>query len=440
MKIIEGFTPAKAALTRKPLAELYAVSPAIKGKLQEMFATGDPAEVVRQIVNRVRREGDAALIDYTRQIDGIELASPELDKEKIKSAYREVDDALVAALRLAAGRIRAFHSAQKENIGREFTIQGLSQLVRPLERVGVYAPGGTAPYPSTVLMTAVPAKVAGVQEVVLVTPPNADGAVPPLVAVAADIAGVDRVFPVGGAQAIAALAFGTESVPKVDKICGPGNVFVVLAKKLVFGAVAIDGLQGPSEVLIIADEMADPGYCAADLLAQAEHDPLASSILVTTSRRLAEAVNREVERQMEGLSRRGIAAESLKNQGLIAVVADINEALELANTYAPEHLSLMVDGADTYLDRITNAGCVFTGNRATVMLGDYIAGPSHALPTGGTARFSSPLSVADFIKFINVVGIDEAGLQKLGPVAAAIARAEGFTAHARAVEKRLEKG
>ncbi|MCK4697137.1 MAG: histidinol dehydrogenase, partial [Dehalococcoidia bacterium] len=243
----------------------------------------------------------------------------------------------------------------------------------------------------------------------------------------------------GGAQAIAALAFGTASIPKVDKICGPGNIFVVLAKKLVYGVVDIDGLQGPSEVIIVADGTADPGYCAADLLAQAEHDPLASAILITTSPRLADEVDREVERQLAGLSRRAIAAESLKTGGRIVVVASIDEAIELANLYAPEHLCLVGDDAAGWVDKVSNAGCVFVGGQSTVVLGDYVAGPSHVLPTGGTARFSSPLSVADFIKFINLVGLDEADVRRLGPAAAAIARAEGFEAHARAMEKRLEE-
>jgi histidinol dehydrogenase len=286
-------------------------------------------------------------------------------------------------------------------------------------------------------MTAIPARVAGVNEVILVTPPSLNGTVPPATLVAADIAGVDRVFCVGGAQAIAALAFGTESIPKVDKICGPGNVFVVLAKKMVYGIVDIDGLQGPSEVLIVADETATPEYCAADLLAQAEHDPLASVILITTSQPFADEVNREVTQQLEGLSRRAIAAESL-SKGIIAVVASIDEAIELANLYAPEHLNLMIKGAASCVDRISNAGCVFVGENSTVVLGDYVAGPSHVLPTGGTARFSSPLNISDFIKFINVVAVDEADLKQLGQAASIIAKAEGFDAHARAVEKRLK--
>jgi histidinol dehydrogenase len=358
-------------------------------------------------------------------------------RQEIASAYDEVSPELVAALKLAAERIRAFHGEQKSSLGRGFSSQGVGQLVRPLERVGVYAPGGIAPYPSTVLMTAVPARVAGVGEVILATAPKDGGTVPAPTLVAADIAGVSRVFRVGGAQAIAALALGTKTIPRVDKICGPGNIFVVIAKKLLYGEVDIDGLQGPSEVFIIADGEADPEYCAADLLAQAEHDPLAQVVLVTTSQPLASEVNREIERQMEDLPRSATAAESLKDRGKIVVVASIEEAIVLANLYAPEHLCLMVEQAGAYVDRISNAGCIFVGGRSTVALGDYVAGPSHVLPTGGTARYGSPLNVADFIKFMSLIDFEAADLRELGRAAVTIARAEGFEAHARAVEKRL---
>ena len=437
MEIIKGFSLVKPLLARQPLAELYSVSTAVKHRLREMFDTEDPEQAVRQIISGVRRGGDTALVDYTLKIDGVNLTSLEISKEQVSNASREVSQELVSALKLAAERISSFHNMQKDNFHKEFSVRGLGQLIRPLERVGVYVPGGTASYPSTVLMTAIPAKVAGVKEVVLVTPPSG-GFVPPATLVAADIAGVNRIFSVGGAQAIAALAFGTDSIPRVDKICGPGNIFVTLAKKLVYGVVAIDGLQGPSEVLIIADETANPKYCALDLLAQAEHDPLASAILVTTSQQLAAEVAKEVEQQLKDLERQAIAAESLENRGMIAVVSSLDEAIELANLYAPEHLCLMVDRADTYIDKITNAGCIFVGEKATVALGDYVAGPSHALPTGGTARFSSPLNVADFIKFTSLVSVDEADLQQLGKVTSVIARAEGLEAHARAVEGRLE--
>ncbi|MFC2056132.1 histidinol dehydrogenase [Chloroflexota bacterium] len=425
MRIIEGFESAKSMLSRQALTK-------------EVFSGDDQEQTVRLIVNDVRDRGDSALFDYTEKFDAVRLTSLEVDKEQINRAYREVDPELLSALKLAAERINSFHRAQKDSIRGGAAKPESGQLVRPLERVGVYVPGGTASYPSTVLMTAIPAKVAGVKEIILVTPPRQQGSVPPLTLVAADIAQVDRIFSIGGAQAIAALAFGTESIPGVDKICGPGNIFVVLAKKLVYGIVGIDGLQGPSEVVIIADETANPEYCAADLLAQAEHDPLSSAILLTTSRQVADEVNQEVARQLEGLSRQTIAAESLESSGLIGVVATVDEAIELANLYAPEHLCLMVDKAVSYIDRISNAGCIIVGEKSTVVLGDYVAGPSHVLPTGGTARFSSPLNVSDFIKLTSVVNIDKTNLKKLGRAAQALASAEGLEAHARAIEKRLE--
>ena len=429
MVIIEGFQAAKAALSRLSRSAL----------MRETPDAGDREQVVRQIVEGVRSRGDAALFDHTLKFDGVKLTSLEVTKEQIAGAYREVDSEVVSALKLAAERIRSFYTIQKKEFLSGVTKSGSGQLVHPLGRVGVYAPGGTASYPSTVLMAAIPARVAGVKEVILVTPPGLNGAVPPSTLVAADMAGIDHLFSVGGAQAIAALAFGTDSIPGVDKVCGPGNIFVVLAKKMVYGAVDIDGLQGPSEVLIIADGTANPDYCAADLLAQAEHDPLASAILIATSRGLADEVNQRIEQQLKDLPRQSIATESLNNRGKIVVVNDVDEAIELANLYAPEHLCLMVDRASSYLDKVSNAGCIFIGGNSTVVLGDYVAGPSHVLPTGGTARFSSALNIMDFIKFMNLVNIDRADLNQMGWAAATIARAEGFEAHARAVEKRLEE-
>jgi histidinol dehydrogenase len=419
LKILKGFKLAEEVLSRRASTEFYdnSLEPEVK-----------------EIVDEVRGGGDAALFGFTLKFDRVKLSSLEVTNEQIKDAYRQADDELISALKLAADRIGSFHQKQKDSLFKE----SAGQLVRPLERVGVYAPGGTAAYPSTVLMTAVPARIAGVGEVILTTPPRPDGVVSPATLVAADIAGVNRVFSVGGAQAIAALAFGTESVPAVDKICGPGNIFVVLAKKLVYGVVDIDGLPGPSEVVIIADETANPAYCAADLLAQAEHDPLASAILITTSKRLADDVNREIEQQLKELERRAIAAESLLKQGVIAVVADIDEAIKLANLYAPEHLCLMIKGADALVERLVNAGCIVIGDSATVVLGDYIFGPSHVLPTGATARFASPLNVLDFVKLTSLLNVDKTALKKLGKAAAIIARAEGLEAHARAVEKRLK--
>ncbi len=442
MLIIEGFEKAKKKLSRQVPNEFYPTSLTLELKPKKLPAR-DKAELdVRQIIDSVREHGDSALFEYTSKFDRIELtpAKIEITKEQISRAYREVDSELpelVKALKLAAERIRSFHQAQMDGIRGMAAMPGLGQLMRPLERIGLYIPGGTVAYPSTVLMTAIPARVAGVQEVIMVTPPRSDGAVAPSILAAADIAGVDRIFSVGGAQAIAALAFGTKSIPKVDKICGPGNIFVTLAKRLVYGVVDIDGLQGPSEVLIIADGGANPEYCAADLLAQAEHDPLASAILITTSPRLAEEVNLEVEQQLRDLNRKAIAAESLANTGWIFVVGNMDEAIKLANLYAPEHLCLAVDKADTYIDKVANAGCIFIGENSPVVLGDYVAGPSHVLPTGGTARFSSPLNIIDFIKLTSVVNIDKVSLKELGKAASIIARAEGLEAHAKAVEKRL---
>jgi histidinol dehydrogenase len=440
LKVIDGFKSAKSVLSRQVPVESYPLSMVLAQRVKELFGTDDPELAVKQVINQVRTRGDNALIEYTMRIDGVKLDSLEVSEDEVDSAYQEVDPELVSALKLAADQVRSFYLNQKRylwNGGSSWL--NSTQLIRPLERIGAYVPGGTASYPSTVFMTVIPAKVAGVKEVILVTPPREHGKVPPLTLVAADIAEVDRIFSVGGAQAIAALAFGTESIPRVDKICGPGNIFVVLAKKLVYGVVDIDGLQGPSEVLIIADEAATAEYCAADILAQAEHDPLASAIIITTSQRLADDVNREVTEQLKFLSRQAIASECLASMGIIAVVDKVDEAVELANLYAPEHLCLMVDNAASYVDKVTNAGCIFVGENSSVVLGDYVAGPSHVLPTGGTARFSSPLNIGDFIKIIDLVNVDEVSLKRLGRAASTIALAEGLDAHARAIEKRLEK-
>lgn len=398
-----------------------------------------PVEAVERIINEVSSKGDTALLDYARRLDKVELERLQVTREEISGAYSRVDKELVAALNMAAERVRFFHLSQRRQGGVNFIEGGLGQVIIPLEKVGIYVPGGTASYPSTVLMTAIPAKVAGVAEVIVVTPPQKGGVVSPATLVAADIAGVDSVFKVGGAQAIAALAFGTESIPKVDKICGPGNIFVTLAKKLVYGKVDIDGLFGPTETVVVADDSANPVYCAADLLAQAEHDSLASAILITTSLELARRVEREVERQLTLLERQEIASASLRNQGGIIVVDSMEEAIGLVNYYAPEHVSLMVREAWFYLGKIKNAGGIFLGESSPEALGDYIAGPSHVMPTGGTARFSSALSVEDFSKITSLVALDRASLQKLGAAAAVIARAEGLSGHAEALEVRLEE-
>ena len=397
-----------------------------------------PEEVVAKILSDVKTRGDTAVIDYTARFDRCRVSSMEVKAEQIKAAYNTIEPELLEAFKLASRRIRKFHQEQKELVWRGVEGKEWGQLVRPLDKVGLYAPGGTAALASTVLMIAIPPKVAGVKELILATPPGPDGSVPPLMLAAADIAGVDRVFAMGGAQAIGAMAYGTQSVPKVDKICGPGNSFVVLAKKAVFGQVDIDALQGPSEILVIADESAKAEYCAADLLAQAEHGQLSHAVLLTTSPRLAQEVRKELDQQSLLLPRQQIASESLKNNGVIVILDSIEEAIELANLFAPEHLELVVKNAETYLNRVQNAGCVFLGEYSTEPIGDYIAGPNHSLPTGGTARFSSPLNILDFMKIIDVVKMDRDGVQKLGPAAMLIARAEGLEGHARAIEKRLK--
>ena len=422
MKIIEGFNKAKKLLDRQtPKALEYKQEAA-----------------VRQIINDVRQRGDKALFELTEKFDGAKLTTLEVKPAKIKAAYKKVDTKLMDAMKLAAERIGNFHQMQKERTLQTYTHGKTGWLVRPLERVGVYAPGGTASYPSTVLMTAIPAKVAGVREVVLVTPPAKDGSISPAILIAADIAGVNRIFSVGGAQAIAAMAFGTESVPRVDKICGPGNIYVFLAKKLVYGVVGIDGLQGPSEVVVIADETANADYCASDLLAQAEHGGLSSAIMITNSGNLAEKVAKSIVEQLKTLSRRAIIKKSLTNNGMIVVVKNMAEAVELTNLYAPEHVLLLVRPNTTYEEQITNAGCIIYGQQATVAMSDYVSGPSHTLPTEGTARFSSPLNVLDFLKITNVSSVGDTLISRAGAAAITIARAEGLDAHAQAIELRMK--
>ncbi len=439
MRIVDGFKEAKALLQRGMATEKDEVSKILQEKLVQIFDTAEPEEAVKQVIRDVQKRGDNALFDYTLKIDGVELDSLEVDREQVEEAMMQVDSRLMNALKLAAEKIYLFHEKQYQVLKDGVKKLGFNTLMRPLERVGIYAPGGSASYRSTVLMTAIPARIAGVNRLYLVTPPGKLGKVPVETLAAAGITRIDRIFSVGGAQAIAAMAYGTQTVPKVDKICGPGNIFVMLAKKSVFGIVDIDGLQGPSEVIIIADETADPANCAAEILAQAEHDSLASSILITDSYELARNVNREVQEQLVTTKRKIIAEESLKKGGFLVVVSSINKAIELSNIYAPEHLCLDVENAEAYIDKIINAGCVFLGDEPTVVMGDYIAGPSHALPTGGTARFSSPLNITDFIKFTNIVNVDRTSLQELGQAAITIAHAEGLEAHAQAVEKRLNK-
>jgi len=401
---------------------------------------GEIESTVRGIVENVRQGGDKALFDYTERFDGARLKSLEVTARETAAALRSADPQLIKALKFAAARVEKFHKTCMRKYGKGFVKDGLGQQVLPLERVGVYIPGGTASYPSTVLMTAIPARVAGVKEIIMATPCGRDGVVPANTLAAADIVGVDRIFKIGGAQAVAAMAFGTQSVPRVDKVCGPGNIYVMTAKKLVYGQVDIDALQGPSEVVVIADSSADPSFCAADLLAQSEHDAMSSSIFITTSAGLAVKVQAELKRQLAGLKRNATAGRALQANGLIIVVKNLEQAIELANLYAPEHLSLMIKNAARYISRVRNAGCICAGQYSPVVLGDYVAGPSHALPTGGSARFSSPLNVQDFLKINSIIALDENAIARLGPPAALMADNEGLSGHANAIRVRLAKG
>ena len=411
----------------------------------EIFArvtpTVDVSAIVSDIIQTVRSQGDAALKEYTLRFDGAALETLQVTPEEIRAAREAVEPEFIAILEKAAANIRHFHEKQKRN---SFIINDQSGIVMgqkiiPVDRAGLYVPGGTAAYPSTVLMDAIPAKIAGCPEVVMVTPPAKDGSVNPVILAAASVAGVDKIFKVGGAQAIAALAYGTESVPKVDKIVGPGNAFVAEAKKQVFGAVSIDMIAGPSEILIVADGKTDPRHAAADLLSQAEHDKLASAVLVTDSMELATAVQAELERQIPLLERREIARASIDDHGKIIVAETLWAAIDIANELAPEHLELCVDNPFDYLDAIRHAGSIFMGRNCPEALGDYLAGPNHTLPTGGTAKFSSPLSVDDFIKKTQYTYFTRDALAQVGRDVAFFARKEGLTAHAKSATIRLEE-
>ena len=393
-------------------------------------------EPVQKIIAQVRSQGDRALFHYTRLFDKVDISSLEVTGEELEAALEQTDKALLSVLSSAAENIKAYHSRQKRT-GFSFSPEPgvvLGQKVTPLEKVGIYVPGGTAAYPSTVLMTAIPAKIAGCGEIIMVSPPD----IAPAILAAAKIAGVDRIFRVGGAQAIAALAYGTQTIPRVDKIVGPGNAYVAEAKRQVFGQVAIDMIAGPSEILIIADEKSSPAHIAADMLSQAEHDRLASAVLITTSRSLAEQVQKELEAQVSRLPRKEIARASLEGQGKIILAASIPQAMEISNRLAPEHLELMVESPMDYLDAIKNAGSVFLGRYCPEPVGDYWAGPNHTLPTGGTARFSSPLSVDDFVKKSQFTAYSQEALQKAGDKIAYFAQAEGLEAHARSITIREE--
>ncbi len=428
-------------LRRAPVAAAE-LTPSVREVIRRVFGEElEVADVVDRILRDVRDGGDAAVSRYSSDIDGVagEAArSLEVGAAETEAAFAQVDSTLISALRAAAEQIRRYHKRQMEHALRGFQKDGVGQQVRPLATVGMYVPGTDAVYPSTVLMTAVPARVAGVKTLVMATPARPDGSVSPLKLVASHIAGVDRVFRAGGAQGIAALAYGTESIPRVDKICGPGNVFVTEAKRRLYGEVGLDGVFGPSETLVIADAAADPETVAADLLAGAEHDELATAILIAMTEEMANKVAGELQSQMGSLHRAEVARVSLAARGGIAVVNDLDEAMELANEFAPEHLCLHVDRPRRLLEKVRNAGAVFAGAASVESIGDFTAGPSHVMPTGGSARFASPLGVQDFLKFTSVIALDAGALAKLGPPAAVIARAEGFDGHANAVQRRLE--
>ena len=411
----------------------------------EIFARTAPTvsveDTVAEILRHVREAGDAALYEYCEMFDGVRLTSLTVTPAEMEEALTLVEPEFITILQKAAVNIRRFHEKQLRTsfILNEENGVVIGQKIIPVDRAGLYVPGGTAAYPSTVLMDAIPAKIAGCREVVMVTPPGKDGKVNPVILAAAHVAGIDRIFKVGGAQAVAALAYGTESIPKVDKIVGPGNAFVAEAKKQVFGTVSIDMIAGPSEILIVADGKSSPRHLAADLLSQAEHDKMASAVLVTDCAELAAAVQAELEVQIPKLSRAEIARVSIDNNGKIIVAPDLNTAIDIANEIAPEHLELCVDNPFDYLDRIRHAGSIFMGRNCPEALGDYFAGPNHTLPTSGTARFSSPLSVDDFVKKTQYTYYTKDALSRVAKDVAYFAEKEGLTAHAKSAVIRLEE-
>ncbi|SMQ84163.1 histidinol dehydrogenase [Bacillus sp. OV166] len=420
--------------------KILKVSELISIKRSIEAGTSEQQDVVKKIIAEVRTRGDEALREYTEKFDRVNLSSFSVTDKEIEAAYQRIDQHFISIVQEAAENIRAFHEKQLRPSWMTTEENGtvLGQKITPLDSVGVYVPGGTAAYPSSVLMNVIPAKVAGVKRIVMVSPPDDQGQLPAAVLVAAKEAGVEEIYKVGGAQAIAALAYGTESIRSVDKITGPGNIFVALAKREVFGDVDIDMIAGPSEIAILADETARADELAADLLSQAEHDPRACSVLVTPSITLAEAVALEVEKQLELLPRKDIAARSIADYGAIYVTSDMDEAVETVNQLAPEHLEVITENAIELLGKIRHAGAIFIGRYSSEPVGDYFAGPNHVLPTNGTARFSSPLNVDDFQKKSSVIIYSEKALTENGAKIAEFARMEGLEAHARAVEIRLK--
>lgn len=438
LRIVEGMEAARASVLRRDPERTPALPEAVRASIRETFGEDlSAAEAVAHIIADVRAEGDAAVRRYSQRFDGSTYETMEVTRAEIDAAYAAVPIDLADAVRYMANRVRTFHEYQLTHGPRPFTEHGLGMIVRPIRRAGIYMTGNVAVLPSSVIHTAVPGAVAGVEELIGVTAVRADGSVHPLKLVAADVAGVQRIFRASGAQAIAALALGTQTIPRVDKVFGPGNIFVTFAKQQLYGEVGIDALYGPTETLIVADETAAPDLCAADLLAQAEHDALATPVLITTSRAHAELVAAEVEQQLPLLERAAIARAALQRGGAI-VVRDLDEAMLLANEFAPEHFCLLTEHPEALVAQVQNAGGVFIGESSPEVLGDYVAGPSHVMPTAGSARFSGPLSVMDFMKVISTIALSASDLHLHGPYAAMLARAEGLTAHARAIELRLE--
>ena len=438
MRVVHGVEAALSLLSEGRRLDLASVPKSSDETTYRVFGERlTPLETVSRIIDLVRCEGDRAILRLARELEGQSQTGLEVETESLDVAANTVDRRVISALEMSAERIRDYHEATKSRDWMDFRL-GYGAIVRPCQSVGIYVPGGSAPLPSTVLMTAIPAAVAGVDHIVLCSPAKIDGLPHPTVLAAARIAGVDRVFSVGGAQAIAAMAYGTESIPAVDIVCGPGNIYVTLAKKLVYGDVGIDGLYGPTETLIVADGSANPTLCAADLLAQAEHDSLARPVLVCTSETLARQVADEVEVRLARLSRMEVARSAVEGQGCIAVVETVDEAIDLANAFAPEHMCLSVEDPWSCVGRIRNAGAVFIGEFSHEVLGDYVAGPSHVMPTSGTARFNSGVGVHTFMKVMPVIALEDAESRRLSEAAAVIARAEGLTAHAEAAEIRSE--
>ncbi|MEM7031928.1 MAG: histidinol dehydrogenase [Chloroflexota bacterium] len=428
-------------LNRPPIGD-PAISPSLAASIKKVHGADlTPMEVAKRILDDVRLRGNKAVHHWTQTIDGLDPAEFAISGKEIDEAHQNIEPELRSALEQSAARIQAFHQKQPNSSWQDWHDDGgmLGQIIRPLERVGVYAPGGTALYPSTLLMCAVTARTAGVKEVVVTTPPDNVGQVNPVLLAAAKIAQVDEVYAIGGAQAIGALAYGTETIKKVDKIVGPGNIFVISAKQLVYGQVDIDGLPGPTETLIIADESANPTLVAADLLAQAEHDTQSAAILVTPSDTLAQAVQVEIGQQLEALSRADIIAESMQGQGGAIICQNLPEAVSLSNLYAPEHLCLHVSNPWELVGLVEHAGGIFLGEHSYEVLGDYTAGPTHVMPTMGTARFASPLNLRDFTKVISLFGLSEQESKAIAPAAQRLAKAEGFDGHAKAIEHRRQK-